>query len=97
VVRNLRHRLEALERSAEATEGGRAREALRDLSDEDLAALEGALGAGYVTWEPEEMAARVAEVEAGQRVRAEESRRRDRELLARNRALAGLPPLKGEG
>jgi hypothetical protein len=74
-----------------------SREALRHLSDEDLDALEGALGVGHVTWEPEEMAARVAEVEPGLRVRAEESRRRDRELLARNRALAGLPPLKGEG
>jgi hypothetical protein len=94
VVRNLRHRLEALERFAEATEGGRAWEALRDLSDEELDALEDALGAGPFV---RELEARVAEVEAHQRARAEESRRRDRELLARNRALAGLPPLKGEG
>jgi hypothetical protein len=94
VVRNLRHRLEALELSAEATEGGRAREALRDLSDEELDALEDALGAGPFV---RELEARVAEVEAQQRARAEESRRQDRELLARNRALAGLPPLKGEG
>jgi hypothetical protein len=67
---------------------------LRDLSDEELDALEDALGAGPFV---RELEARVAEVEAGQRARAEESRRRDRELLARNRALAGLPPLKGEG
>ena|SRR5215216_6835607 len=52
--------------------------------------------AGYFVRELEELPARLAEVEAQQRARAEESRRRDRELIARNRALVGLPPLKGE-
>jgi hypothetical protein len=52
--------------------------------------------AGYFVRELEEQPARLAEVEKRQRARAEESRRRDRELLAHNRALVGLPPLEGE-
>jgi hypothetical protein len=96
-VGSLERRLARLEDGRRRGDAELSQEALRHLSDEDLAALEGALGAEHVTWEPEEMAARVAEVEAHQRARAEESRRWDRELLARNRALAGLPPLKGEG
>lgn len=52
--------------------------------------------AGYFIRELEELPARLAEVEAQQRARAEESRRRDRELIARNRALVGLPPLEDE-
>jgi hypothetical protein len=38
----------------------------------------------------------IAEVEERQRSYAEESRRRDREFLKRNRALVGLPPLESE-
>jgi hypothetical protein len=93
-VGSLERRLARLE--AERRRGGAelSREALTHLSDEDLAALEDALGGGPFV---RELEARVAEVEALQRARAEESRRRDRELLARNRALAGLPPLEGEG
>ena len=52
--------------------------------------------AGYFIQELEELPARLAEVEAQQRARAEESRRRDRELIARNRALVGLPPLESD-
>jgi hypothetical protein len=95
-VGSLERRLARLEDGRRRGDAELSQEALTHLSDEDLAALEGALGAGHVTWEPEEMAARVAEIEAGQRARAEESRRRDRELLARNRVLAGLPPLEGD-
>ena len=84
-------RLEAERRRGDAEI---SREALAHLSDEELDALEAALGGGSFV---RELEARVAEVEAHQRARAEESRRRDCELLARNRALAGLPPLEGEG
>jgi hypothetical protein len=52
--------------------------------------------AGHYVRELEEMPARLAEAEARQRARAEESRRRDRELMERNRALVGLPPLGSE-
>jgi hypothetical protein len=52
--------------------------------------------AGYFVRSLEELPARLAEVEAQQRARAEESRRRYRELIARNRALVGLPPLENE-
>jgi hypothetical protein len=51
---------------------------------------------GYFVRELEELPARIAEIEEQQRVRAEESRRRDREFLKRNRARVGLPPLEGE-
>ena len=51
--------------------------------------------AGYFVRELEELPARLAEVEERQRAYAEESRRRDREFLKRNRALVGLP-LEGE-
>ena len=49
--------------------------------------------AGYFVRDLEELPRRIAEVEEQQRKRAEESRRRDRELLERNRAAVGLPPL----
>jgi hypothetical protein len=52
--------------------------------------------AGYFVRTLEELPARLAEVEAQQRARAEESRRRDCELIARNRALVGLPPLESD-
>jgi len=55
--------------------------------------------AGYFVRELEEMPARLAEVEAQHRARAEESRRRDRELLERNHALIaahGRRSTKGE-
>jgi hypothetical protein len=51
---------------------------------------------GYFVRELEELPARLAEVEAQQRARAEESRRRSRELITRNRALVGLPPLESD-
>ena len=91
---SLERRLARLE--AERRRGGAelSPEALRHLSDEELDALENAFGAGHVV---RELEARVAEVEAHQRARAEESRRRDRELLARNRAFVGLPPLEDGG
>jgi hypothetical protein len=47
-------------------------------------------------WELEDVQAMIAEIEDRQRARTEESRRRDREFLKRNRALVGLPPLEGE-
>ena len=52
--------------------------------------------AGSFPWELEDLRAMEAEVEERQRAYAEESRRRDRELLAHNRVLVGLPPLEGE-
>jgi hypothetical protein len=52
--------------------------------------------AGAFPWELEDVRAMIAEVEERQRAYAEESRRRDRELIAHNRALVGLPPLEGE-
>ena len=52
--------------------------------------------AGSFPWELEEVRAMEAEAEERQRAYAEESRRRDREFLRRNRALVGLPPLEGE-
>jgi hypothetical protein len=93
-VGSLERRLARLEDGRRRGDAELSQEALRDLSDEELDALEDALGAGPFV---RELEARVAEVEVHQRARAEESRRRDRELLAHNRALAGLPPLKGEG
>jgi hypothetical protein len=93
-VGSLERRLARLEAERRTGEAELSREALRYLSDEDLDALEDALGAGPFV---RELEARVAEVEAHQRARAEESRRRDRELLARNRALVGLPPLEDGG
>jgi len=42
---------------------------------------------GAFPWELEDVQAMIAEVEERQRAYAEESRRRDRELLERNRAL----------
>jgi hypothetical protein len=52
--------------------------------------------AGSFPWELEDLRAMEAEVEERQRAYAEESRRRDREFLKRNRALVGLPPLESE-
>jgi hypothetical protein len=52
--------------------------------------------AGSFPWELEDLRAMEAEVQERQRAYAEESRSRDRELLKRNRALVGLPPLEGE-
>jgi|SRR5215217_925687 len=50
--------------------------------------------AGYFVRELEELPARIAEHKEQVRMRTEESRKRDRELIARNRALVGLPPLE---
>jgi hypothetical protein len=63
---------------------------------ERLEASQKRKGAGYFDWELEDVRAMIAEVEERQRAYAEESRRRDRELIAHNRALVGLPPLEGE-
>jgi hypothetical protein len=52
--------------------------------------------AGSFPWGLEDLRAMEAEVEERQRAYAEESRRRDREFLKRNRALVGLPALKSE-
>jgi hypothetical protein len=52
--------------------------------------------AGHYVRELEEMPAKLAAAKEQQQARAEESRRRDRELVERNRALAGLPPLEAE-
>jgi hypothetical protein len=52
--------------------------------------------AGHYVRDLEELPARIAEVEEQQRARAEESRIRTRELIARNRALVGLPPLESD-
>jgi hypothetical protein len=52
--------------------------------------------AGYYVRTIEELPARLAEVQEQQQARAEESRRRDRELIAHNRALVGLPPLESD-
>ena len=52
--------------------------------------------AGSFPWDLQEVVAMIAEVEVRQRAYAEESRRRDREFLKRNRALVGLPPLESE-
>jgi hypothetical protein len=51
---------------------------------------------GSFPWELEDLRAMEAEVEERQRAYAEESRRRDREFLKRNRTLAGLPPLESK-
>lgn len=91
---SLERRLARLEAERRRGDAELSQEALRHLSDEDLAALEDALGAGPFV---RELEARVAGVEAHQRAHAEESRRRGRELLARNRALVGLPPSEGGG
>ena len=63
---------------------------------ERLEAARKPMGAGSFPWELEDLRAMVAEGEERHRAHAEESRRRDREFLARNRALVGLPPLEGE-
>ena len=52
--------------------------------------------AGSFPWGLEDLRAMEAEAEERQRAYAEESRRRDREFLKRNRALVGLPPLESE-
>jgi hypothetical protein len=93
-VGSLERRLARLEAGSTRGDAELSPDALRHLSDEDLDALEDALGAGPFV---RELEARVGEVEAHQRAHAEESRRRGRELLARNRALVGLPPLEDEG
>jgi hypothetical protein len=98
----LERRLGRLERhSSSRSEEATLREFLKDLTDEELERLETTLESEGDAW-PGEEAGRsahdlkeilVKEAEHEERVRAsaEESRRRDRELVAHNRALAGLP------
>jgi hypothetical protein len=92
----LKKRLELIEVQRRMGETQPTSEALRHLSGEDLKALEESLlaeararGERPSQNNPfiEEFAARETEVTAQQRRHAEESRRRDRELLERNRAL----------
>ena len=78
----------------------------RDLTDEELERLETTLESEGDAWPGEEagrsvhdlkeILAKEAEHEERVRASAEESRRRDRELVAHNRALAGLPPLEND-
>jgi hypothetical protein len=63
---------------------------------EHLEAAQKRESAGSFPWELQDLHAMEAEVEERQRAYAEESRRRGRELLKRNRALVGLPPLEDE-
>ena len=104
---SLRKRLEHLERhSSSRSEEATLREFLKDLTDEELERLETTLGSEGDAWPGEEagrsvhdlkeISAREAEHEERVRASAEESRRRDRELVAHNRALAGLPPLEND-
>ena len=103
-MRNLEKRVERLEAESHQGEAGHLGEALRHLSGEDLDALEEELLAeARARGERpppnrllEEISAREAEHEERVRASAEESRRRDRELVAHNRALAGLPPLEND-
>jgi hypothetical protein len=91
----LKRRLELVEAEREAGKAQLIREALSQLSDEDLEALEESLDAeararGEETPPNdllEEMKRWEAEAIERQRRHTEESRRRDRELLERNRAL----------
>jgi hypothetical protein len=92
---NLKRRLELIEVERKMGEEELIREALGRLSDEELDALEESLDAEARARgeEPppneylEQMKEWEAEVIEQQHRNAEESRRRDRELLERNRAL----------
>jgi hypothetical protein len=92
---SLERRIESLEAARMRGEAQHAREALRHLSDEELDALEESLNAEARARgeDPppdellEEMKRWEAEEEERVRIHTEESRRRDRELLERNRAL----------
>jgi hypothetical protein len=95
---SLKRRLERVESEREAREAARRTQALRHLSDEDLEALEESLLAEARARgeEPppnnpllEEFMAREAEAAERQRRYSEESRRRDREFMERNRTLIG--------
>jgi hypothetical protein len=94
-VGSLERRLRLIEAERKKAEAKRIREALSQLSDEELEALEESLLAEARPRgeEPppndllEEMKRWEAETIERQRRHTEESRRRDRELLERNRAL----------
>jgi hypothetical protein len=94
---SLKRRVENLEATRMWGERQLVREALSQLSDEELDALEESLDAEARARgeEPppneylEQMKEWEAEAIEQQRRHAEESRRRDRELLERNRALIG--------
>ena len=91
----LAKRLELIEAERKRAEAQLRREALSQLSDEELEALEESLNAeARARGEqppPDELLEKMkrweAEAKEQQRRNAEESRRRDRELLERNRAL----------
>src|SRR5919112_2390838 len=92
---SLERRVESLEEARMRREGQLVREALSQLSDEELEALEESLDAeARARGEqppPNELLEKMKRWEAEaierQRRHTEESRRRDRELLERNRAL----------
>jgi hypothetical protein len=92
---SLERRLRLIEAERKRAEAQRIREALSQLSDEELDALEESLNAEARARgeDPppdellEEMKRWEAEEEERVRIHTEESRRRDRELLERNRAL----------
>jgi hypothetical protein len=90
----LKRRLELVEAEREAGKAQLIREALSQLSDEDLEALEESLNAeARARGEqppPDELLEEMKRWEAEEervRIHTEESRRRDRELLESNRAL----------
>jgi hypothetical protein len=93
----LERRLELIEAERKLAKAQLSREALRHLSDEELDALEESLLAeAWARGEqppPNELLEKMkrweAEATERQRRHAEESRRRDRKLLERNRALIG--------
>jgi hypothetical protein len=96
-VGSLERRLRLIEAERKEAEDQRIREALNQLSDEELEALEESLLAEARARgeQPpmnellEKMKRWEAEATERQRRHTEESRRRDRELLERNRALIG--------
>ena len=101
---SLERRLEFLETRRKRREGQPRREALSHLSDEELEALEEELRAeARARGEqppPNELLEKMkrweAEAKEQQRTNAEESRRRNREFMTRNRPLVGLPPLESD-
>jgi hypothetical protein len=96
-VGSLERRLRLIEAERKRAEAQPSKEALEHLSDEELEALEKSLLAeARARGEqppPNELLEKMkrweAEATERQRRHAEESRRRDRELLERNRALIG--------
>ena len=101
---SLERRIRFIEAERKRGEAQLTREALSQLSDEELEALEESLLAEARARgeqpQPNELLEKMkrweAEATERQRRHTEESRRRDRELIARNRALVGLPSLESD-